>query len=222
VDDADVGDCTAAPDDCTLRGSIPQAQPGDFITFDSSVFSPGTIFVQSPLPPLSQGTVTIEGNCGLWPIVDGSQAGVGVDGLTLTSDGNFVRRLRIRNFDGHGVLIDGGAGNTLGGDACSRDLIVTENGGYGIRITGETADGNLIRGSYIGVDDSVTAFGNGQGGVLIDGGRTAIVCWEAAWGRWWQATRGPVWWFGTRRRPATGSMWQCSALEAHRTKGLGF
>ncbi len=48
------GACTGTADDCSLRGAITKAnaasRPGELITFDPTVFNPGTINIASTLP----------------------------------------------------------------------------------------------------------------------------------------------------------------------------
>ena len=57
VSDADLQDCSSAPDDCSLRGAINLANTlsgGTTIRFDGSVFVPATITLTSDLPPISR------------------------------------------------------------------------------------------------------------------------------------------------------------------------
>ena len=71
----------------TLRQALLDAQNGDTITFDPSVFppdKPDTIAVASKLPELLQGNLTI----------DASDAGVVIDGSGLTTP-EFVHGLSI-------------------------------------------------------------------------------------------------------------------------------
>ena len=71
----------------TLRQALQDAQNGDTITFDPSVFppdKPDTIAVASKLPELLQGNLTI----------DASDAGVVIDGSGITTP-EFVHGLSI-------------------------------------------------------------------------------------------------------------------------------
>src|SRR5688572_188616 len=95
TDDAVVSGCTNAANDCTLRGALTIAAAGDQISFDTTVFPTNTattINVTSALPVLSQGILTIQGHHnslgGAAVVLNGAGAGVGVNGLTITSNNN--------------------------------------------------------------------------------------------------------------------------------------
>lgn len=133
----------------------PGAVSSDAIVFDPSVFpdsEPVTISLSSDLPSLSTGNDT----------VDGSQAGVIVDGggriqdLTcfhLTSNGNMVKGLQIQNCR-TGLIIEAEAGNnTIGGSAPGERNIISGNVGVGIEIDGVS---NVVVGNYIGTDPTGT------------------------------------------------------------------
>src|SRR3972149_6830680 len=82
---ADPGDGICSASECTLREAISaaNASPGaDTINFDPSVFSPGTIAPTTPLPPLTDAGVTINGS-GAAVTLDGSflNSGVAFEGL---------------------------------------------------------------------------------------------------------------------------------------------
>ncbi len=72
----------------------------------------------------------------------------------------------------NGVEVDAGCtDNTIGGTASGSGNVISGNGEYGIRITGDGATGNLIQGSKIGTDSTgELALGNGYNGVEIDSG----------------------------------------------------
>ena len=174
TDDALVSACTAAANDCTLRGALTIAGMGDTIAFDAGVFNPGVINVGSPLPVLAQGMVSVLGSVNdVQPkvILDGSAAGVGVSGLRLTSNGNVLSGLWVRDFAGDGVVISAAANNRLGRSECTQagGIYSTGNGGWGIRISGETADANTLSHHRVG-SDGLAAMGNGLGGLLIEAG----------------------------------------------------
>ncbi|MBK7147057.1 MAG: hypothetical protein IPH76_18390 [Xanthomonadales bacterium] len=170
TDDALVSVCTAAANDCTLRGALTIAASGDTIVFDTGVFNPGVINVGSTLPDLAVNALTVQGPVSTQPqvILDGTLAGVGATGLRVTADQVLVRGLWLRNFGADGVFISG-AGNSLGQPGCNGAVIATDNGGFGFHIHGEAADGNALNAFRSGTDGS-NAFGNLQGGVLIDAG----------------------------------------------------
>ncbi len=103
-------------------------------------------------------------------VLDGAAAGAGVNGLRVTSDGNVLRGLWIRNFTGDGLVIDGGANNAVGQPCSTGGLVIaTSNGGWGARVRGESADNNAFGPDRFGTD-GVAALGNGLGGLLIEAG----------------------------------------------------
>jgi hypothetical protein len=128
--------------------------------------SPATITLGSSLPTLYTGDDTI----------DGSSAGVIVNGVSkafdcfdITSNGNIIKGLQIRNCD-VGVLIHAGAqDNTIGGTTAGERNVISGNN-RGVEIDGYGADGNVVKGNYIGTDAAGTAaLGNGYG-LLIHAG----------------------------------------------------
>ena len=159
----------------TLRWALSNAQAGDTIIFDPTVFPPSqptTISVKSQLPNLV-GNLTIDGsNAGV--ILDGS-ASNGAQGLMITSDYNIVEGLQIIDFPGHGIFINHGAkNNVIGGDQgqgsgpLGEGNLISGNGGNGIAIYDEGTIGNRVIGNYIGTDiTGENSVGNGQGGITI-------------------------------------------------------
>lgn len=169
----------------TLRQALLEAQPGDIITFDPSIFSPEapvTISLSSDdgdsaLPNITVGDLTIDAsNAGV--ILDGSGIqGAWVNGLEIYSSGNVVRGLQVIGFSGSGIVICGGSDNTIGGD---RDV---GNGplGQGNRVSGNhfgidlcsggsnnTITGNIVGGS----GDGSGIWGNKAAGILFEDGMT--------------------------------------------------
>ena len=68
-----------------------------------------------------------------------------------------------------GVLIESGAGNTVGGTTVNLANTITGNGGDGVGIT-SGAKNNLVIGNFIGTDGlGQTGLGNNRDGVLISG-----------------------------------------------------
>lgn len=166
----------------TLRQAILDAKAGDTITFDPSVFPPGspaTIYVRSALPPLTQNGVIIDAsNAGV--ILDGSQAPPGTYGLAIEADLCVIRGLTIQRFGWDGIRIEPGAdGNTIGGDRrvgagpSGQGNLIILNQASGISIRGGA---NLVRGNYIGVDGSGTLDrGNALNGIALWWGATANI-----------------------------------------------
>ncbi|MGD2205967.1 MAG: right-handed parallel beta-helix repeat-containing protein [Anaerolineae bacterium] len=162
----------------TLRQAMDDAVSGDTITFDTSVFPPGspaTIYVTSQLPGLA-GNVTVDAsNAGV--IVDGSGTPPGDDAFFITSNGNTIQGLQIVYFGGDGVVLkDGAQNNTIGGDRsvgagpCGQGNVISGNN-HGVRIEGSGTTSNTVSGNYIGTDVNGTAvISNTERGVYIHSG----------------------------------------------------
>ncbi len=159
----------------TLRECLQRVRNGDTITFDASVFSPNRparILVESPLPNLQQGGLTIDAShAGV--ILDGSKAPPGTAGLRLHSDGNTIKGLQILSFH-NGIETWSSCGNVIGGDRRKGRGPL----GEGNLLSGNLRGGvwldmfsnhNLITGNYIGTTlDGLAALGN-DNGVFISG-----------------------------------------------------
>ena len=147
----------------TLRQALLDAQGGDTITFDLTVFpttDPATLYVTSELPPVSQGNLTIDAsNVGV--ILDGRNLpeNTWIAGLEINSNGNTIQGLQVLNFSpGAGISLSGGAQyNTVGGDRNIGAGPVGQgnlvgNGDIGIRICDDGTSFNRITGNLIGTD----------------------------------------------------------------------
>ncbi|MEP3479712.1 MAG: DUF4114 domain-containing protein [Fuerstiella sp.] len=71
-----------------------------------------------------------------------------------------------------GILIDAGAADSVvGGDSAEAANILSGNGTFGVRVTGEDTNDTTIQGNLIGTDESGSAaIGNADNGVRIDSG----------------------------------------------------
>jgi parallel beta-helix repeat protein len=160
---------------------LSDAQSGDTITFDPSVFvptAPATIqlaLTGGVLPHIIQDDITIDAsNAGV--ILDGSalQDDDSLNGLEIESDGNVVKGLQIVDFPGIGLVICGGSYNTIGGDRRVGDGPIGEgnlvSGNHlGIFLC-DAAEGshNIITGNIVGTDPTATHdWGNQRVGILI-------------------------------------------------------
>lgn len=133
----------------------------DVIQFAIAGPGPHTIAPLSPLPALTE-RVLIDGfsqagaSCGAWPpdlriVLDGSNAGVGADGVRLTvgADLSTVRGLVIHSFAGHGIYVETPDEvnircNLIGTDATGT---VALGNGEGVRLLGSvnsTVGGDLL------------------------------------------------------------------------------
>lgn len=122
----------------TLRQALFDARVGDVITFDPAVFPPTrpvTIALSSPLPPIVEGRITIDGSdAGV--ILDGRNLAGSASGLTVVSDYNTVRGLQVLYFSNCGVNV-GGRYNVIGGDQAQG--------------AGPTGQGNVVSGNQCGI-----------------------------------------------------------------------
>ncbi len=166
----------------TLREVLLGLVGGKNITFDSTIFppsAPAIIDLESRLPDISQGYVTIDASsAGM--ILDGinlSEEG-GVEGLHLTSNGNIIRGLQFLNFKfGAGIGLSHGAqNNIIGGDRnigsepLGQSNLIS-NGEIGINLWGEGTSFNTILGNLIGTDPTGSAdWGNNGNGIWLSEG----------------------------------------------------
>lgn len=163
----------------TLRYAFQEAKPGDVITFDPSVFpfnKPATIFLTKALPPMTQGYLIVDGSeAGV--IIDGSRiqvSGESISGLDIYSDGNIIQGFQILNFQsGAGIHLGNGSEyNKIADNVLSRNNI-------GILI--ETLDDretsfNTIIGNFIGTDPTGKMdWGNKSNGIHINFGSHNVI-----------------------------------------------
>ena len=204
--DSNAGDGTCGDDsgNCTLRAAIQEANAGDgaIIEFNISGDGPHTIQPGSALPDITKPTV-IDGRTQAGPDsslaqieLDGTNAGTGSDGLTLTAQGSQVMGLAINRFDGNGIVLEttglhviednligtgtagdaaqgnGGAGVSIVGISGNSLLrnVISGNGSHGVLMSGSGASGNTVLGNFIGTDAAGAAdLGNTGSGVSVSG-----------------------------------------------------
>ena len=108
------------------------------------------------------------------------RAGTRCKGILLGTDVTGTARL---NNDNNGVLIDGAAGNTIGGTNAAARNIISGNDRVGVliqdsdaaTIVNSGAIGNVIQGNYIGLDITGNVLlGNGDEGIVDEGVNTII------------------------------------------------
>ena len=156
TDDVDDGTCDAIH--CNLREAINAANATELvetIAFNIPGGGPYTIKPTSALAEI-RSRVIIDGTTQPGfrdtPIIelDGTNAGAGADGLTISADNSTVRGLVINRFDGVGIHILGAASNQVQGN------LIAYNNGPGVAIAGGI--NNRIRSNAI----------HSNGGVGID------------------------------------------------------
>ncbi len=164
----------------SLRQALLDAQPGDTITFDPGVFPPGspaTITLNTPLPELSQGSLTLDAS-DAGAILDGSAiVDPGANGLDVSSNENIIQGLQILNFPNAAVGLRGGAqDNAIGGDPgtgsgpLGQGNLLGGEGSFGVGLWDAGTSSNTITGNYIGTDlNGITASGLSRDGVHING-----------------------------------------------------
>ncbi|MBM3881141.1 MAG: DUF11 domain-containing protein [Verrucomicrobia bacterium] len=129
-------------------------------------------------------------NARLQVFLSGALAPFGTDGLTLHRGGVTVRGLGLDQFNrgivlasaagnsvegclvhsnrSDGIVVNNSPGNLIGGAAPAAVNVLSHNGGYGLRIEGAGAVGNVVDGNLIGTDfTGESAAGNRSGGVMI-------------------------------------------------------
>ncbi len=182
----------------SLRQAIlnANANPGqDEITFDIQGSGPHTIQPLSALPaitdsviidglkqPPSEAGYDIEATTPLIEL-DGSQAGPGVDGLTIDSGNATIQGLVINRFSGAGIRIEASGSGEIDGNYIGTDIsgaVARGNGSFGIVI--DTAASNSGEVNFIGnrqPNDRNIISGNAAGGILIEGSQASLTVVES-------------------------------------------
>lgn len=161
----------------SLREALTRAKPGTVIRFSQEVFpeeAPVVIYVESELPVLDDGSVTIDASdAGV--VLDGSRIGQNVEEMTVTclvifSNNNTIMGLQIINFRGGLYITDGARENRIGGSGPGEGNIIGGNWD-GITLQGVGTSHNVIIGNYIGTDASgENKNSNGADGIWVGDG----------------------------------------------------
>ena len=153
------------------------ANPGtDTITFDIPGTGPHTITPLTELPAITDpviidGTTQPGAGCDSWPPtlnveLDGTNAGTGANGLTVSADDALIQGLVINRFEKNGILVNGDRNtitcNMVGTDASGTAAANHENG-----IVIADAQNNIIGGENPN-ESNIIAF-NGQNGIVVLG-----------------------------------------------------
>ncbi|HKI21696.1 MAG TPA: right-handed parallel beta-helix repeat-containing protein, partial [Isosphaeraceae bacterium] len=136
--------------------------------FQGMYFGPGTTGNTIGGTTAGSGNViSANGNGGIWingasdDVVEGNM--IGTDATGTLALGNAYS----------GVYVDAGAsGNTIGGTTAGSGNVISGNHNYGVVITGQGTNQNVITGNKIGTDVSgwTYALGNSFDGVYVDAG----------------------------------------------------
>ena len=120
----------------------------------------------SPLPPLTQGQISVDGS-GAGVILNGSQverqASGGPVGISITSDGNAVRGLQIVGFAGSAISIAPGSDNRIVANVLSGNTTA-------VSINDPRSSGNVISGNLIGVGPDGSSDRGNQLGIMLTNG----------------------------------------------------
>jgi len=124
--------------------------------------------------------VIIEGNGRGSQVISGNLVGVEINGSSAMGnlvEGNFIGTDQTGTADrgnsAEGVLIEGAAGNTVGGTVSAASNVISTNH-WGIRIDGATAMSNLIEGNDVGTDvTGIAPLGNEVNGIIISNDASA-------------------------------------------------
>ena len=187
--DDDDGSCDAwtAGTDCTLREAInaANANPDSTISFDiagAPLGSVQTISVLSQLPDItapvivngytepgaSPNTLAFGDDSVHLIVLDGSGAGSGANGLTVTGGPSAVFGLVINGFPGVGIVLSGSGGHLIEGNFIGTDAAgAADVGNASFGVQAFLSPGNTIGGTAPGARNVVS--GNDFGGVVVGG-----------------------------------------------------
>jgi len=221
-DEASDGSCdpvaVGTSADCTLREAIVEANARagkDTINFDIAGTGVHTISPTSALPTVTDPAVidgTSQPGYDGFPIIEieGSGAGTGASGLTITGGSTTVKGLVVNRFHQHGILLRSAGGNKIQGNYIGTNASGTAdfgNGREGVRVESPSAtiggttalarnviSGNnghgvllygstnsIVQGNYAGTNAAGTApIGNGVDGIAVDGGGSNTIGGTAA------------------------------------------
>jgi CSLREA domain-containing protein len=204
---------TKAGNQCTLRAAIQEANAttiGDTINFKITT-TPRVIAPNSPLPAITQ-PVTIDGysqsgsaantlavgnNAVLKITLDGINAGLAANGLSVGGFKSVIKGLVIQRFGGSGIVLTGsqdqvygcfigtnaagtqargnrtgvtsdGSSATIGSSQSALRNVISGNTDTGVHFT-SLASGGFVTNSYVGTTKSgAAALGNGNQGVFVE------------------------------------------------------
>jgi hypothetical protein len=142
----------------------------DAIEFNIAGSPPFVIDLASALPIITD-PVTIDGatqpgyNGTPIIVLNGTNAGSNVNGLTITGGGSTIRGLVINRFSRHGIRVETGTGNIIEANYIGTDVTGTLDQGnilYGVSIV---SSNNRVGGLFAGAGNVIS--GNDFGGIII-------------------------------------------------------
>jgi hypothetical protein len=160
----------------TLRQAITDsnANPGSNVIDFNIGTGVQTISLQSALPAVTVPALidgTSEPDFAGTPeiVLDGTNAGAGVNGLTITAGNSTVKGLVIDHFTGSGIALQGSGGNVIAGNFVGVDstgATAAANGGDGVSISGGSST-NTVGGTTAAALNVLSA--NAGSGVEVSG-----------------------------------------------------
>ena len=169
-----------SPANCTLRKALETANLDGSgypvtVTFDPATFpvaTPATITIgSSPLPVVSRAWVTVDGSSAGVRIEGNSQNLTGTpNGLVLTGAQSGVRGLSVHHFSGACIIL-AGDGSTAGGDDAQHHGNRVGNCGTGIILSGDSSSASGNRVGFAAVDEAASQVGVG---ILVTGPNATI------------------------------------------------
>src|SRR5919199_1453251 len=202
LDDNSIGSLRSAINFANINVNPVASTPENTIGFNIGNGGVRTIAPTSALPTITQSVIidgtTQPGFAGA-PLVqlNGTNAGAGVNGLTIAAGNSTVQGLAINRFSGNGIELNTNGNNTIQGNYIGTNVagntalsngsdgvlvnnvagntiggnVISGNQGNGVNISGAAATQNQVQGNLIGTNAAGTAaVGNTGNGVLIDNG----------------------------------------------------
>ena len=196
ADDTNIGSLRAAINFANINTNPVTANPLDTVRFGIATTDPGYVAATNSwsiaptfaLPTVTQAVIvdaTTQPGYTTRPAIElnGTNAGLGVNGLTITAGNSTMRGFAINRFNSHGILLQTNGGNTITENFVGTDVTGTlnqGNGDSGININsvanttiggGTPGVGNLISSN---VGNGILVNGVGATGTSIQGNRIGL------------------------------------------------
>ena len=110
--------------------------------------------------------------------LQGNYIGTNVGGTSALPNGQILSN------SGSGIRVNGSPNNTIGGTVAGARNVISGNVRYGMEIRNAGANGTIVRGNYIGTDQSgAAALGNRFDGIYVNGAPNVVIGGTAAGAR---------------------------------------